>query len=80
MINFLNKLKIIIFSIFINFLLINQAYPDKLKEIKVTGNERLAKETIILFSNLTVDDYIDSNIINNTFKKLFETDYLNMEF
>ena len=35
----------------------------------------MAYETIVLFSNLEIGDDIDSNIINNTFKSLFQTDY-----
>ena len=75
MINFLTKIKIIIILILINFFLFNSALTDQLKEIKIIGNERLAKETIILFSNLSINDNIDANIINNTFKSLFSTDY-----
>ena len=73
--NLLNKIKIISLTILINFFLFNFAQSEKLKEIKVMGNERLAKETIILFSNLNLEDNVDANIINKTFKILFETNY-----
>ena len=53
----------------------SQCIREQLKSIKIVGNERLADETIILFSNLKIGDDIDQNIINNTFKKLFETNY-----
>ncbi len=75
MINFLNNIKIVFISILINFFLISAVLADKLKEIKIFGNERLSKETIILFSNLNINDSIDANIINNAFKTLFETNY-----
>ena len=42
-----------------------------IKKIEVYGNERLAKETIILFSELNVNDNIYSNDLNNAFKKLY---------
>ena len=35
----------------------------------------MAKETVILFSELGVNDNINSNDLNNIFKKLFDTDY-----
>ena len=55
MINFLNNIKIVFISILINFFLISAVLADKLKEIKIFGNERLSKETIILFQiNLTM--------------------------
>ena len=71
MISFFKKIKVIILIIIINIFFINNLLADQLKEIKILGNERLAKETIILFSNLSIDDNIDPNIINNTFKTLF---------
>ena len=73
--NFFIKLKVLILSILLNAFLINIALADQLKEIIITGNERLAKETIILFSKLSLNDQIDSNTINNTFKTLFSTNY-----
>ena len=59
----------------INFFSVNYSYAEKIKEFKIIGNERLAKETIVLFSELNIGDDIDQNIINFSFKKLFETNY-----
>ncbi len=73
--NFFIKLKVLILSILFNVFLINIALADQLKQIIITGNERLAKETIILFSKLSLNDQIDSNTINTTFKTLFSTNY-----
>ena len=72
---FLNKIKYLIFIISINFFTNTSTLSEQLKSIDVEGNERLADETIILFSNLKIGDNIDANIINNTFKNLFQTDY-----
>ena len=72
---FLINIKFIILLFSIKFLLINTAYSEQLRAIEVFGNERLADETIILFSNLNVGDNIDSNIVNDTFKALFDTNY-----
>ena len=72
---FLNKIKYLIFIISINFFTITSTLSEQLKSIDVEGNERLADETVILFSNLKIGDNIDANIINNTFKNLFQTDY-----
>ena len=80
---FINKIKFLTLLFVINFFINNSALSDQLKSINIVGNERLADETIILFSNLKIGDYIDSNIINNTFKNLFQTNYfkdLKMDF
>ena len=61
--------------LFIIFLPVNYSHAEKIREFKIVGNERLAKETIVLFSELNIGDDIDQNIINLSFKKLFETNY-----
>ena len=61
--------------LFIIFLPVNYSHAEKIKEFKIVGNERLADETIVLFSELNIGDDIDQNIINLSFKKLFETNY-----
>ena len=61
--------------LFIIFLPVNYSHAEKIKEFKIAGNERLAKETIVLFSELNIGDEVDQNIINLSFKKLFATNY-----
>ena len=62
-----DKIKFLILLIFIKFSTITSTLSEQLKSIDIEGNERLADETIILFSNLKIGDDIDANIINNTF-------------
>ncbi len=71
----LNKIKFYTLLFIIKFFLITSALSEQLKSIVVEGNDRLADETIILFTNLKIGEDIDTNIINNTFKNLFQTDY-----
>ena len=61
--------------LFIIFLPVNYSHAEKIKEFKIVGNERLANETIVLFSELNIGDDIDQNIINLSFKKLFEKNF-----
>ena len=75
MIKFFNNIKYFVFLFIIKLFLINNVHSEQLKKIEIYGNDRLAYETIVLFSNLEIGDDIDSNIINNTFKNLFQTDY-----
>ena len=67
-------------KIFIHFLLIffiykNVAYSEIINKIDISGNDRLARETIILFSELNLNDDINSEDLNSAFKKLYETNY-----
>jgi len=50
-------------------------YSEIIRKIEVYGNDRLAKQTIILFSELNIADDIYSEDLNEAFKKLFNTDY-----
>ena len=78
------KLKVIYIAFFLFvFLFSHHSYADKIKEFKIIGNERLATETIILFSDFNIGDEINQNDINNSFKKLFDTNYfqnINIKF
>lgn len=67
-------LKLFLISI-IKIIIINNALAEKIKEFKISGNQRLANETIILFTDLSIGDDIDQNTINISFKNLFETNY-----
>ena len=73
-----NTTKFIIL-IFLSFLFVISSYrlvnADMIKKIEVKGNDRLADETIIMFSELNINDDITSEDLNNTFKKLYDTDY-----
>jgi len=67
-------LKLFFISI-IKIIIINNALAEKIKDFKISGNQRLANETIILFTDLSIGDDIDQNTINISFKNLFETNY-----
>ena len=61
----------------------NHAYSDILKNIVILGNDRLSKETVIMFSELELGKNINQNDLNISIKKLFSTDYfkdINMNF
>ncbi len=72
---FFNYTKKLIIFISINFIILNSAIAEKIKDIDIKGNERIADETIILFSNLKIGDDINDYILNKTFKNLYKTNY-----
>ena len=74
-VNYTPFIKIIFFVLLIIIVSTKFVYSEIVKKIEVSGNDRLAKETIILFSEINVNDNIYSEDLNKAFKRLFETDY-----
>ena len=48
---------------------------EPLKEIIISGNDRITAETIKLFTNVTINDEIDENKLNSILSDLYETNY-----
>ena len=63
-------LKIILITLFCNFVYFNLLLADIVKEIQVEGNDRISNETIELFSNIKVNDQLNKNDINQVLKNL----------
>ncbi len=74
-INYKNLKKLIAFVFLIFIANTMMAYSETIKKIEIFGNDRLAKQTIVLFSELNINDNINSEDLNDAFKKLYETDY-----
>ena len=51
------------------------AFSEIVKDIQVTGNDRISKETIIMFSEIAIDEDIDSTKINRILKNLYKTNF-----
>ena len=69
-----NKYILFIFCIQL-LLLFDTAYAKKYNEIKILGNERLAIETIIMFSGLNLEREIENKDLNDAIKNLYKTNY-----
>ncbi len=67
----LNYFYILLFLIFS----INYSHSENLKSIIIEGNDRLANETIILFSQLDINSEVNDNVLNDALKNLYETKY-----
>ena len=59
-------------------IVINSSLADQIKKITVIGNERISKDTIILFSELKANDKITSSLLNDSIKKLYSTNYFDL--
>ena len=69
MIKFINSL-FFIFFIFINFSL-----AETVKRIDVNGNDRISKETIIMFSTIQINDELDDVKLNNILKNIYNSNF-----
>ncbi len=67
-------IKIVYLLSFLFFLSI-KSFADIIKEIEVNGNERISKQTIILFSKAKINDDINNDDINLFLKNLYQTDF-----
>ena len=72
----LNNLKTILFVTLVMVISFNfSAKSDIIKNVEVTGNERISTETIILFSEINIDEKISEKKINDVLKLLYETNF-----
>ena len=56
-------------------LLETPSLSDKIDNIKILGNERISKETILMFSDISLNDKIDDKKINQILKNLYESNF-----
>ena len=68
-------MRILFKSLLFFFILIASAYSEVIKEIKVTGNQRVSSETIKIFSEVKINSDLNSNQINEVVKKLYTTNF-----
>ena len=70
----MNINKLLLSFLFICILDFN-ALGDTIKEIEVTGNKRISKETIVLFGQIKLNQETNTNEINTILKKLYSTNF-----
>ena len=69
-------MRIFFVKIFVIFcLFITSASSEILKKIEITGNKRISSETIIIFSEIKINDQIDKSILNEVIKNLYKTNF-----
>ena len=59
----------------LSFFLIFSSYAKNYERIIINGNERISSETILVFSEISKDQSLNENSINNILKKLYESGY-----
>jgi len=67
--------KILISFLFFSFFNINLLSANIINEIQINGNDRISDDTIKLFTNISLNDELDRDIINEILKNLYETNF-----
>tara|TARA_Y100000741_G_scaffold355191_2_gene330325 strand:+ start:600 stop:2849 length:2250 start_codon:yes stop_codon:yes gene_type:complete len=69
MIQYLYKIFIII------LFLCTSSYSENIKKIDITGNKRISAETILVLSNIKINNDFTNDSLNKSLKLLYETDF-----
>ena len=59
------------------FLIISKSYSENIKDIKINGNQRISKETIIVLGKININEDYNDNKLNETLKNLYSTNFFN---
>ena len=57
------------------FFLTGSVKSEEFNNILISGNERVSKETILVFSDLSNKNFLNENSINNVLKKLYDSGF-----
>ena len=71
--SFFLKISLLLFCFIFSFSTVSRS--EVLKEIKITGNERISEETIKMFSPIELNQKIDENDLNKITKELYQTNF-----
>jgi outer membrane protein insertion porin family len=74
MFNIFNKIIIFIFCF---SLFVSSSFSEIVNKIVTVGNDRISSNTIIMFTNISINDDLDSDKINEILKNLYETNFFN---
>ena len=68
-------LKKIPFIFLIYLIFFNHAHSEILKNIEVSGNKRISKETILVLGDIEIGKDLNSSNLNYSLKKLYDTNF-----
>jgi len=78
MLNLLNRFKLILIPLCIMILSTNDLKAETINKIIVEGNDRVSTETVIMFSGVSVNDYLSENKINEVLKLLYGSNFFEL--
>ena len=65
----------ILISILFIFLLASKSNSEVIKKVNIINNDRITKETILVFSDIKIGKDYTSNDLNQIIKDLFSTNF-----
>ena len=68
-----NLTKFLLIFLFCTF----SAFAEQIKDIEISGNQRISSQTILALGGINKNDDFTNNKINNSLKKLYETNFFN---
>ena len=68
-------LKIFIKLLFFFFIATFNVKAAKVENINVVGNDRISKDTILMFSKIDLDKDIDNDVLNTILKNLYASNF-----
>ena len=71
----LKFLKIIALLLFFVFAVSKSAISEIVKDFKIIGNDRISKDTIFMFSDISLNDNLNPLKLNIILKNLYETNF-----
>ena len=71
---FKRHFKLLLIS-FLFYLSLTPLFAEVVEKIEIQGNERISKETILLFSKTNIKDDLNSNDINEILKNLYDSNF-----
>ena len=78
MINSIYRFRLIVISLFIFVLSINNLKAETVNKIIVEGNNRVSPETVIMFSGVSINDDLSENNLNQVLKQLYESNFFEL--
>ena len=60
---------------FLVLIFINKSYADIVKEIRILNNERITKETILVFSDIKIGVNYNAHDLDKVIKDLYKTNF-----
>ena len=68
-------IRILLKSLILYFLFTAMLFSQIISQIEVIGNKRISKESVLVFSELSTGLEYNENLINNSLKKLYNTNF-----
>ena len=67
--------KLFLFNFFCFIFFYSFSSGQIIREIKISGNERISDETVVMFSGIEIGENLKDTDLNNVLKNLYDTNF-----